>query len=50
MKITCEMMGCKKPVYKALSIAPGTFVQLCKEHYDEEVSSSPHFFSNFSLF
>jgi len=30
------MIGCKRPVYRALPIAPGTVVELCSEHYAEE--------------
>ena len=35
-KIKCAMVGCKRPVYRALSIAPGTVVELCAEHFTAE--------------
>ena len=35
-KSRCSMIGCKRPVYQALAIAPGTVVELCAEHYAEE--------------
>ena len=30
------MIGCKRPFYRALAIAPGTVVELCAEHFAEE--------------
>ena len=30
----CEMMGCKQEVFNSLSIGPGTYIPLCKIHYD----------------
>ena len=35
-KSRCSMIGCKRPVYQALAIAPGTVVELCIEHFTEE--------------
>lgn len=35
-KTKCAMMGCSRPIYRALAIAPGTVVDLCAEHYAEE--------------
>ncbi len=35
-KSRCAMMGCKRPVYRALAIAPATVVDLCAEHFAEE--------------
>ena len=32
----CNMIGCRRPVYQALAIAPGTVVKLCAEHFKEE--------------
>ncbi len=31
----CEMLGCPEEVYKGISLGPGTFIDVCKEHYDE---------------
>ena len=36
VKSKCAMIGCKRPVYRALSIAPGTLVELCAKHFAEE--------------
>ena len=36
VKSKCAMIGCKRPVYRSLSIAPGTLVGLCAEHFAEE--------------
>lgn len=36
LKNKCAMIGCKRPIYRALAIAPGTVVELCSEHYAEE--------------
>ena len=36
VKPKCAMMGCNRPVYRTLAIAPGTVVDLCAEHYAEE--------------
>jgi len=30
------MIGCNRPVYRALAIAPATVVELCAERYSEE--------------
>ncbi len=30
------MIGCNREVYRALSIAPGTVVKLCAEHFSQE--------------
>ncbi len=30
------MIGCTRRIYRALAIAPGTVVELCSEHYQEE--------------
>tara|TARA_B100001964_G_C13864199_1_gene435789 strand:+ start:261 stop:410 length:150 start_codon:yes stop_codon:yes gene_type:complete len=38
VKTRCGMIGCNRPVYRALAIAPGTVVELCAEHYVEEKS------------
>ena len=32
----CAMVGCKRPVFRSLAIAPGTVVELCAEHFAEE--------------
>ncbi len=32
----CAMIGCKRPVYQSLAIAPGTVVELCAEHFAKE--------------
>ena len=29
----CEFFSCKKIGWRSLSIAPGTFLLFCKEHY-----------------
>lgn len=36
MKAKCEMFGCKERPYKAYQVAPGTLIELCKKHYEEE--------------
>lgn len=36
VKSRCAMIGCKRPIYRALAIAPGTVVDLCAEHFAEE--------------
>jgi len=36
LKNRCAMIGCKRPVFRALAIAPGTVVELCNEHYTQE--------------
>jgi hypothetical protein len=36
LKNRCAMIGCKRPVYRALAIAPGTVAELCSEHYAQE--------------
>ena len=36
VKHKCAMIGCKRPVFQALVIAPGTLVELCAEHFAEE--------------
>ncbi len=36
LKTKCAMIGCKRPVYRALAIAPGTVIELCAEHYAKE--------------
>jgi len=33
----CEMFGCDEEGWKSFSLAPGTFLLLCKRHYLEEV-------------
>ncbi len=30
------MIGCKRPVYRALAIAPATVIELCAEHFAAE--------------
>ena len=35
-KSRCAMIGCKRPFYRALAIAPGTVVELCAEHFAAE--------------
>ncbi len=36
VKSKCAMIGCKRPVYRALAIGPGTVIELCAEHFAEE--------------
>ena len=36
LKTKCAMIGCKRPVYRALAIAPGTENEICAEHYAKE--------------
>ena len=36
VKSKCAMIGCKRPVYQSLAIAPATVVDLCAEHFAEE--------------
>ncbi|MCH7736881.1 MAG: hypothetical protein IH872_05705 [Chloroflexi bacterium] len=36
IKSRCAMIGCRRPVYRTLAIAPATVVELCAEHYSEE--------------
>ena len=31
----CEMMDCHKEVYKGISSGPGTFIDVCEQHYEE---------------
>lgn len=38
VKSKCAMIGCSRQVYRALAIAPGTVVELCAEHYSEELA------------
>lgn len=38
VKNRCAMIGCKRPVYRSLAIAPGTVVELCSEHFEKEKS------------
>ncbi len=32
----CAMIGCKRPAFRTLPIAPGTVVELCAVHFAEE--------------
>ncbi len=32
----CAMIGCKRPRFRALAIAPGTVVELCDVHFAQE--------------
>ncbi len=32
----CAMIGCKRPRFRALAIAPGTVVELCAVHFAQE--------------
>ena len=32
----CSMIGCSLPAYRSLAIAPGTVVELCSQHFEEE--------------
>ena len=32
----CAMIGCKRPRFRALAIAPGTVVELCAMHFEQE--------------
>ena len=34
-KKRCEMIGCKKEMFTAYVVAPGTILKLCRDHYDE---------------
>ena len=36
VKSKCAMIGCNRPVFGALAIAPATVVELCAEHFAEE--------------
>ena len=40
VKSRCAMIGCKRPAYRALAIAPGTVIELCAEHFAEEKKES----------
>lgn len=33
------MIGCKEQAYNALSLGPGTYVDLCQQHYVEEMNN-----------
>ena len=35
-KTKCAMIGCGRPAYRTLAIAPATVVELCADHYAEE--------------
>ena len=35
----CSMIGCKEQSYNALSLGPGTYVDLCQQHYVEEMNN-----------
>ena len=35
----CSMIGCKEPGFNSLSMAPGTYILLCQEHYIEETEN-----------
>ena len=30
----CAMFGCKRDIYKSLSIGPGTYIGLCEQHFE----------------
>ena len=32
----CSMIGCSLPAFRSLAIAPGTVVELCSKHFEEE--------------
>ena len=36
VKEKCAMIGCEKISYQALTVAPGTVLTLCLEHFIEE--------------
>ena len=36
VKIRCDMIGCRRPRYRALVIPPGMAVELCAEHFEAE--------------
>ncbi|MCH8297279.1 MAG: hypothetical protein IH873_04370 [Chloroflexi bacterium] len=36
VKSRCAMIGCNRPIYRALAIAPATVIELCAEHFAEE--------------
>lgn len=40
VKSKCAMIGCKRPMFRVLSIAPATVVELCAEHFAEEKGNS----------
>ena len=40
VKSKCAMIGCKRPMFRVLSIAPATVVDLCAEHFAEEKGNS----------
>jgi len=46
MKEKCEMFGCKEVASNALNIAPGTFVTVCGEHFNELEKEREHEDSN----
>ena len=31
----CALLDCEEEVYKGISLGPGTFINVCKEHYKE---------------
>jgi len=33
----CSFFGCAEVYYNSVSIGPGTYVSLCKFHYEEEI-------------
>ena len=33
----CHMIGCKKEVFNSFTLGPGTYIPLCKTHYEEEM-------------
>ena len=35
----CSMIGCKEQAYNALSLGPGTYADLCQQHYIEEMNN-----------
>ena len=35
----CSMISCKERAYNALSLAPGTYADLCQQHYIEEMNN-----------
>ena len=39
-KNKCATIGCNDPIYRVLSIAPATTVELCAKHYSEEMGGS----------
>ena len=40
LKKKCEVFGCKSEGYISFSLGPGTYIFVCKKHYEEIKSHS----------